>query len=268
MTDYTVSELSARSPDMAADDFDAFVEDIRANGQLVPIWVRGGEVIDGRKRLAACQRIGVEPKVINLDPAQDAEAVARALNVLRTHYTPSQRAWFASDRPMLRRGSVAAQVSKFGHQHSIGQVATEAGVSRTAVAEAKRIRQVASPEVGRAIEAGKLTLHAAEQIVDSVPRAEQAVAVEKVVEASKGKALHTPVAKILNGSDARKDRAIRYPRHQQFARAVEMMETASEIAASTVDAIATDARRKELLDSLRHIRTTLTRTINSMEAAA
>ena len=37
-------------------------DDIRKNGQLVPVWLYEGKIIDGRNRWAACKIAGVTPK--------------------------------------------------------------------------------------------------------------------------------------------------------------------------------------------------------------
>lgn len=259
---------------MSDADFDAFVEDIKMNGQLVPIWIRGAEVIDGRKRLAACERLGIEPHVINLDQTQDAEAVARALNVLRTHYTPSQRTMFAAeianataaDAAHMRRDRMPYDCKKT--VVTVAEAARESGVSAGAVNKAKRLRVTAAPEVTDAVKAGKLTLHAATQIAAGVPRKEQPAIVAKVIEANKGTQRNTPVAKVLDGTDSRKDRAVPKKPQEQFARAVQMMDVAAEIVAANSDAAAGDARRKLFLETLRHVRTTLTRVINALEIAA
>lgn len=266
--EYTVSELSARSPDMSESDFTAFVEDIRANGQLVPIWVRGTEVIDGRKRLAACQRLGIKPMVINLNHDHDAESVARALNVLRTHYSESQRAMYVEATANLQNGQKSVQVKLNQHAVTLEQAATSVGVSRSAVIAARRVRKEGAPEVVEAVQGGRLTLHAAKKIIAAVPKDEQPAVVERVVEASKGRARNTPVAKVLGGGDTRKDRPMFRPGNQQFAAAVQKMEVAAEIIAKFAAEAASDVHRKELLESLRHARTTITRAINTMEAAA
>lgn len=269
---YTISELSARSPDMSDTDFDAFVEDIRTNGQLVPIWVRGSEVIDGRKRLAACQRIGVEPRVVNIDPSQDAEAVARALNVLRTHYSTSQRAMFAADLANATKGESGRRRNLIhqdaGRATTVAEAARETGVNWSSVQMAKKVKRDGSPEVIGAVKAGKLSLHAARHIVAEVPKEQQPDAVDKVVGASTGKRLRVPISKALEGTDNRKDRAMPKRPHEQFARAVQMLDVAAEVITKTAAAAVDDARRKEFLDTLKHVRTTLTRCINSLEIAA
>ena len=195
-TPLSISPVSAKSPDMSDAEFARLVESIRENGQLVPIWVSGDEIIDGRKRFAACQRLGIEPKVVNLDPSQDAEQVSLALNILRTHYTPSQRAMFAAGRATAtrsdaskRRGIFQTKNSLEERPASIGEAAAEAGINRSSVIVAKRIARAAAPEVVDAVKAGKLTLHAAEQITKRVPAEAQAEAVATVLanEYNKGK---------------------------------------------------------------------------------
>lgn len=272
---YTVSEISARSPDMSDADFDSFVEDIRTNGQLVPIWIRGTEVIDGRKRLAACRRLDIEPRVVNLDPSQDAEAISRALNVLRTHYTHGQRAMFAAERANMTQAHGASlratnTSGKFVVDGLVSreQAATEAGVAPVMVSKANRVRRSGAPEVIEAVKAGRITLHAATQLVEAVPVRDQPDAVRKVIEASKGKARNTPVAAVISGGDSRKDRAAPKPAHEQFARAVQMLDVAAEIFEKHADAASLDARRKEFLDTLRKARTVISRTITALEIAA
>src|SRR5262245_24622225 len=102
-----VSALSAESPDMSDPEFKELLEDIRRHGQLVPAVVSNGEIVDGRKRFQACQKLGIELKTIEL--TGDPVAAAYALNILRTHYNTSQRAMFAARRATLVRGDVTAQ---------------------------------------------------------------------------------------------------------------------------------------------------------------
>jgi len=117
------------------------------------------------RRLVAYERLGIEPKVVNLDPSQDAVQVARALNVLRTHYTPSQRAIFAAARANATQGD-GRWKSQLRHPEvvTMAEAAKEVGLSRSAVARAKRLAREAAPEVVNAVKAGKLTLHAAGQM--------------------------------------------------------------------------------------------------------
>lgn len=272
-TNLTVSAISRRSPDMSAAEFDRFVEDIRTNGQLVPIWVRGDEVIDGRKRLAACERLGIEPRTVNVDPSQDAERISTALNVLRTHYTPSQRAMFAAERvtaskadgARIRYGSIIPKNRDDRPLVSERMAATEAGVDKSAISVAKRLTRTAAPEVVNKVKEGKLTLHAASQIAQ-LPKPDQPAAVEKVIAASKGKARHTPTATVLNnGQDVRKDRSNPRAPVEQFMRALDGMETYTDIISQTADAARADVRAVAFIDRLRTLRTELSRAISRLE---
>jgi ParB-like chromosome segregation protein Spo0J len=140
MIDFRIAEVSARSPDMSTREFDEFVDDIRTNGQLVPIWKLGDEVIDGRKRLAACERLGITPMFVNMDPSQDRERVARALNILRTHYSQTQRAIFAAGRATAKEGR-PEKLPKLGEFQpvTVRQAADEAGVAASSVSRARQI---------------------------------------------------------------------------------------------------------------------------------
>lgn len=73
---------------------------------------------------------------------------------------------FAAGRATVRRGDNAAwrhhgRTPNLGFK-TIVEAAQEAGVSTGAVDQAKAIRRDAAPEVVKAVEAGRLTLHSAE----------------------------------------------------------------------------------------------------------
>jgi hypothetical protein len=94
-------------------------------------------------------------------PSQDAERVSRALNVLRTHYSYSQRAIFAAERATAPEGR-PEKLSKFGEfpHITVRQAADEAGVSPSTVSRARQIAATAAPEVTEALKRGTLTVHA------------------------------------------------------------------------------------------------------------
>jgi ParB-like chromosome segregation protein Spo0J len=263
---YRVSDVSAHSPDMDDTDFDAFVEDIRRHGQLVPIWISGEEVIDGRKRLAACARLGIEPVIVRTMPGQDAESISRSLNLLRTHYTPSQRAMFAAKRANATRADAGRLAHKNGNAElrvagvvTAEEAAREVGVDASRVREAKRVRRDASPVVVRAVEAGKLTLHSAAEISRSVPVEEQPAAVERVVEAAKGKSRNSP-ASVLQTKPAR--RPPTRPAAEQIEKSVQAMEVT---AGHLVTLLGQPQDWQDWPKRLRAVRTQLTRAIGQME---
>ena len=62
---------------MDAESFAALQDDIAENGQHAPILLFEGQVIDGRHRLMACQRLGMtlQGRTLMLDSALDPTAV-------------------------------------------------------------------------------------------------------------------------------------------------------------------------------------------------
>lgn len=264
---YVVSEVSARSPDMSDREFAEFVEDIRANGQLVPIWVRGDEVIDGRKRLAACRQLGIEPKVINLDPSLDGERISHALNILRTHYAPSQRAMFGAARANATKGdrTTPGHIRKNTDVVSVEQAAREVGVSQSYISKARQVMSDGTPEVVDAVKAGTLTLHAARNIVTEFPKDEQPAAVAKVITASKGLARQTPVGRIVPNVDVRLNRAAPKKPHEQFTRSIQLVEEGARVCLTNAPHVLDSAERDEWVRALTDARTAISRTLKTLE---
>jgi ParB-like chromosome segregation protein Spo0J len=99
MTTYELHPLADIIPEASPEDFAALVESIRAVGQIEPIRLWDGRVIDGRHRLRACEQLGIEPVLREVqsgevDGGTDAGLLAfvLALNINRRHATTSQRA--------------------------------------------------------------------------------------------------------------------------------------------------------------------------------
>lgn len=90
-------------PPASPEDFAALVASIQAVGQLEPIRTWQGRVIDGRHRLKACEQLGLEPVLREVQPGEvdgGSEsallAYVLALNINRRHATTSQRALAAA----------------------------------------------------------------------------------------------------------------------------------------------------------------------------
>jgi hypothetical protein len=68
-------------------------DDIKANGQQVPILASRGVIIDGRNRLKACVIAGVEPILFINDNLTEAEIVSAIIsaNLHRRHLTTQQQ---------------------------------------------------------------------------------------------------------------------------------------------------------------------------------
>ncbi len=81
---------------MPDSELEALAEDIKAHGQeeLITLWASdSGEdyLLDGRNRMAACRRAGVEPQVAFSD-VDDPTAYIISMNIHRRHLSKQQRA--------------------------------------------------------------------------------------------------------------------------------------------------------------------------------
>jgi ParB-like chromosome segregation protein Spo0J len=97
-------------------ELDKLAADIKENGQRHPIIIYSGwKILDGRNRLEACRRAGVEPvfhDVINEFESGDDDEIVRyviSTNLHRRHLDATQRAVVADKLATLRHGDVATQ---------------------------------------------------------------------------------------------------------------------------------------------------------------
>lgn len=80
-------------PKMSAEAYEALKSDIQKNGQIDPIWVKGGEIIDGRHRYRACRELSLKCKTQEYQ-GTDVETFVISVNVSRRHLSSNQKAWF------------------------------------------------------------------------------------------------------------------------------------------------------------------------------
>jgi ParB-like chromosome segregation protein Spo0J len=84
-------------PMMTPDELEALADDIAENGLRHPITQYQGAILDGRNRLAACEKAGKEPRFVEHD-GDDPSALALVIseNVQRRDLTAGQRALVAA----------------------------------------------------------------------------------------------------------------------------------------------------------------------------
>ena len=83
-------------PEMNTVDFAALKSDIEKHGQLCPVEIVGGQLIDGRHRWKACDELGLACDTVDVDlNGQTAGQYVWSLNGARRHITASQRATVA-----------------------------------------------------------------------------------------------------------------------------------------------------------------------------
>jgi hypothetical protein len=143
---------------MDGDEAVALGDDLKANGQLEPIWLYEDKVLDGRNRYLQCIRVGIEP---TLRPylGDDPLAFVISLNLKRRHLDESQRAIVASklaNMPSHRPDDKSANL-----RTSQAKAAKHLNVSPRSVSAAEAVRRDAVPDVVDAVEQGKVSVSAA-----------------------------------------------------------------------------------------------------------
>lgn len=155
-------------------------DDIRKNGQLVPVWIYEGQILDGRNRWAACKIAGVEPKTKEY-AGDEPTAFAVSLNDRRRHMGKSALAavaaelepHFAADakRRQIRKPKAESVKEKIPEQkrpQAREEAAKSVGVNDRYVSDAKKVKTEA-PEVFERLKAGKITLQDAKREIAKKP---------------------------------------------------------------------------------------------------
>jgi ParB-like chromosome segregation protein Spo0J len=156
-------------------------DDIRKNGQLVPVWLYEGKILDGRNRWAACRIAGVEPKTKEYT-GDEPTAFAVSLNDRRRHMNKGSLAavaaelepHFAADakRRQARKPKAESVPAKMPEQkrgiEARQEAARQVGVGDRYVSDAKKVKAEA-PEVFERLKAGKITMQDAKREVAKKP---------------------------------------------------------------------------------------------------
>lgn len=153
--------LAGLFPMLSPEHLRQLADDIATVGQQEPVWLLGGQILDGRNREAACHVLGIDPWTKEYEGA-DPLAFVLSLNLHRRHLSESQRAMVAAKLAIWKRGI---------NQHTAGsanlptrEVAKHLSVSERQVIKAKRVDAQGVKELSDAIRDGRVSLHAGETI--------------------------------------------------------------------------------------------------------
>lgn len=123
--------------------WDEFRASIKGNGQMQPIVLLDGLILDGRNRARACAELGIEPITVGYT-GDDPLGFVIASNLHRRHLTTRQRAAIAAEMANLQNGTNRFE-KKVGTSNdvpttiSIQQAADMMSVSRPSVERAKKV---------------------------------------------------------------------------------------------------------------------------------
>lgn len=166
MTKYEDHPLASVLPLMGRYEIQELAADIQSNGQLAPITLLEGKILDGRNRYRACQFVGIEPKFRDFNGEGDPVDFIVSANVRRRHLTQSQKAMVAAKLANLPRGdasrfSKSAKTPMFSQTvqdtewTSTADAAKRVDVSTSTVEQAKRVLREAPEKEIKAVERGQ-----------------------------------------------------------------------------------------------------------------
>jgi hypothetical protein len=153
-------------------EFKALCDDIAKNGQLEPITMWDGLILDGRNRAAACKVLGIEPKTREFSGNNPLDYVI-SQNLRRRQSSKSQLAMIAVNMANL------PAVPGFHSAISLEDAGELLGVSKRFIQHAHKVHTKAIPEVVALVESGKLPVDKAAKLTDATPE-QQRDAVEAV----------------------------------------------------------------------------------------
>ncbi len=141
---------------------------IEATGLLHAIVLLEDEVLDGRNRLRACLKLGIEPRFEEAPPDTDPVDYVLRANLHRRHLTLSQRAIAAARLEALPPGRPTAETRQ-ACRSTTKEAAALFKVSPRLVRGARAVRRRGVPALVRAVERGKLTVGRAESVAKASP---------------------------------------------------------------------------------------------------
>ncbi|MFM0732346.1 ParB N-terminal domain-containing protein [Paraburkholderia sediminicola] len=144
-------------------EFEALKADINANGQLQPIVIYDGMILDGGNRYRACVELGIEPIISEMDLGDyDLLSYVLSVNLLRRHLTPGQHAaivsaatnWLEAQAHGGDRKSYQAATLPLD---TVADRAARSGVSDRTQRMADKVAK-ADPELAKRVAHGEISL--------------------------------------------------------------------------------------------------------------
>lgn len=179
ITDYEIHPAADVFPLLADKELDDLAADIKSNGLHNPIILYEDKILDGRNRYLACRRAGVMPTFDYYRGSGSPLAWVVSQNLHRRHLDASQRAMVAAALvPMFEaeakerqrqgaRRKVPASLPEAGEARE--KAAAVVNVSPRLVSDAKKVLELAPPEVVEAVKAGTVKVSAAVKAIPTQP---------------------------------------------------------------------------------------------------
>lgn len=147
-------------PLLDGDALSALAEDILQHGLREPVVLLDGQVLDGRNRVAACEKAAVPVRTREFD-GSDPVAFVLSANLHRRHLDASQRAIVGAKAANLKDGQRADRMSRSGISPTYQpvtqpQAAALVGVHERTVRDARVVLTKGTPEEIKQVELGQV----------------------------------------------------------------------------------------------------------------
>lgn len=168
-------------PPLSEVDFCDLKESIQKNGQLNPITLYEGKVLDGTQRQRACNELGIEPKTIS-PQIDDPVSYVVGQNERRRHLSTTDKALIGEKLAKLRHGSNQYQKVDSSFDESTPsnrkEVAKALGISTKSIDRVRQVKRQGVPELIAALESKSVGLEPAVKIA-RLPKDQQLIELTK-----------------------------------------------------------------------------------------
>ena len=134
-----VHSATALFPMMTDTELATLAEDIKTNGQQVPITMYQGQILDGRNRWKACEMAGVKPLVEDWRGTGSPITWVISVNLHRRHLTTSQRACIGVESLSLFEVEAKARMLAGKTPDPVAKIPQGTGKARDKAADAVQV---------------------------------------------------------------------------------------------------------------------------------
>jgi ParB-like chromosome segregation protein Spo0J len=173
---YEIHPICAAYPWPPEADVQKMAESMKISGQLDPITLYEGKVLDGKVRLKACEIAGLEPRT-SVYEGNDPIRFVIAKNEQRRHLTHTQRLAIAAALCGLAHGAnryrkleVSIDTSNFSRE----EAAKKLDVPLGSLTRRIYLKQHAAPNIIEMVDSDEIALHTAYEGIRGVSKEDQA----------------------------------------------------------------------------------------------
>ena len=158
--------LALLFPKLPPEELAELARDIKERGQLEPIILHKGLILDGHNRYRACQMAGVKPRTEEFNPKATRRSPSEFVlsrNLKRRHLSLGQKAAIAlewSEQAELNPNPEKNNKGRGRPKGALTEAAKNIGINEQRVFEARQIRD-ANPALYRMVRAGSRSLNSA-----------------------------------------------------------------------------------------------------------